>query len=155
MAWIRRVLVAGGVALVAYAAISVLRAASVGTVPYLRFVVVSALFADVLVMPVALVAGALTARLLPAWVRLPVQAALYISAAVVVVSMPLLLGYGRSPLLPSALPRDYLSGVLVVLAAVWAAAVVAALTRWAAAGRTAARRTASRLAGEPRSGSRP
>jgi hypothetical protein len=141
MKWIRRVLIAGGVALIAYAAWNALR--DVATLPYLRFLAVSAVFADALVMPLALAAGAIAARLLPQWIRVPAQAALSISAAVTLIAIPLLLGYGRSPLLPSALPRDYSRGLLIVLSLVWTAAAVAALIRW------------FRRAGVPRSGSRP
>lgn len=145
MAWLRRVLIAGGIAIIAVAVAGVLRAASVGTVPYLRFLFVSAVFADVLVMPLALLAGAVTAKALPDWVRLPVQAALYISAAVVFISIPLLLGYGRAASLPSALPRDYPRGLLIVLGIVWIGAAAAAVIR----------RAALRRAAAPRSGSRP
>lgn len=143
MVWVRRVLVGGGVALTAYAALNVARAASVGTLPYLRFLFVSAVFADALVIPLVLAAGAITARLLPGWVRVPVQAALYATTALVLISLPLLLGYGRAASLPSALPRDYPRGLLLVLGVVWAAALVTAVIR--------------RLtpAGGPQNGSRP
>ncbi|MFC7759887.1 hypothetical protein ACFQY4_19090 [Catellatospora bangladeshensis] len=47
------------------------------------------------------------------------------------VALPLLLGYGRRPDDPSALPRDYHRGYLVCLAAVWlvTAAVLAVRAR--------------------------
>ncbi|WP_051366105.1 hypothetical protein [Hamadaea tsunoensis] len=144
MKWIRRLLVAGGLALAAVGLTGVLRSASVGTVPYLRFMLFALLFGDVLVMPVVLLAGAIAARALPGPVRVPVQAALSVSAAVALVSLPLLLGYGRDPALPSALPRDYPRGLLIVLAVVWAGAAVAVLVRLrvrrAAGPRTGSRR---------------
>jgi hypothetical protein len=114
----------------------------VGTLPYVRFLFVSAVFADALVMPVVLVVGAITARALPGWVRVPVQAALYVTAALVLISLPLLLGFGRASSLPSALPRNYPLGLLAVLGVVWSAALALALLR------------RFRLGGVPRSGSR-
>lgn len=129
MRWIRRILIGGGIAVIAYAARGVLREASVGTWPYLRFLAVSAVFADAFVLPVVLAAGAVAARWLPSWLRVPVQAALYVSAAVTLISTPLVLGYGRDSSLPSALPRDYPRGLLIVLAVVWSAALAAALVR--------------------------
>ena len=50
-----------------------------------------------------------------------IQAALLLSAAVVV-ARPGVLGYGRTPDLPSALTRDYTRGMLILLAAIWIAA---------------------------------
>ncbi|MEV6971577.1 hypothetical protein AB0M47_41425 [Hamadaea sp. NPDC051192] len=125
----RRLLVASGVVLVVVGAVGVLRSASVGLWPYVRFLLVSALYADLLVMPLVLLAGVLATRLLPSWLRVPVQGALFVSAAVTFVSLPLLLGYGRDVRLPSALPRDYPRGLLIVLAAVWTVALLLALYR--------------------------
>ena len=149
MKWIRRVLVGGGIALIAYAAVKVVGEASVGTLHYVRFLAVAAVFADALVMPAVLVAGAVAARLLPGWLRAPAQAALYVTAALALISLPLLLGYGRAASLPSALPRNYPLGLLLMLAVVWSAALAAALIRRFRlfGGRV-------RRAGGPRSGSR-
>jgi hypothetical protein len=139
MAWTRRILVAGGLALIGVGLAGVLREPAVAAWPYFRFLAVSLVFADVFVMPVALVAGAIAARTLPGWLRVPVQAGLYASAAVTLVALPLLLGYGRDPALPSALPRDYPRGLLIVLAVVWMAVLSVALVRRAAGPRTGTR----------------
>jgi hypothetical protein len=128
-AWIRRVLVAGGLVVMAVGLNGVLREESVGKVHYVGFLFVSAVFNDALVMPLALVAGLVTARLLPAWLRLPAQAALYISAAVTLIALPLLIGNGYDSGLPSALPRDYPRGLAIVVAVVWIAALAVALFR--------------------------
>jgi len=143
MKWIRRILVAGGIALILTGLAGVLRAASVGTVAYLRFLLASLLLGDFLVMPIVAIFGAVAARALPRWARVPVQAALYITAAVTLVSLPLLLGFGRAASLPSALPRDYPGGLLIVLAVVWTGAFAVAFARRV------------RRAGGPRNGTRP
>lgn len=82
---------------------------------------------DFVALPLVLAAGALTARFVPPAVRLPVQAALAVSAAVSVVALPFVIGAGRIADNPSAFPRAYGPGLLSVLAVVW---LVAAL--WAA-----------------------
>ncbi|NUR70938.1 MAG: hypothetical protein HOU81_08965 [Hamadaea sp.] len=130
MTLLRRLLIAAGLVVIVIGAIGVLRSASVGFWPYVRFLFVSAVYADLLVMPLVLLAGVLAARLLPPWLRVPVQAGLYVSAAVAFISLPLVLGYGRDSSLPSALPRDYPRGLLIVLAFVWAAVVVASVWRF-------------------------
>jgi hypothetical protein len=129
MAWIRRVLVAAGLGIVVAGATGALRDPLLSVQPWARYLAIISLFADVLVIPVALLFGAVTARLLPPWIRLPVQGALYCSAAIIVVATPLVLGYGRDPALPSALPRDYGRNLVIVLGVVWLCAAVIVLAR--------------------------
>jgi hypothetical protein len=78
------------------------------------------------VVPLAIGAGVLVARFAPVAIRSVIQAALFLSATLIVIALPGALGYGRTPDLPSALPRDYTRGLLILLAAVWigAAAVL-------------------------------
>lgn len=131
MVWIRRILVVSGLGIVVIGVAGAVRDPALSLWPYARYMAVIAVLADVVVMPVALLFGAVTARLLPPWLRLPVQGALYCSAAISVVALALVLGYGRDPALPSALPRDYGRNLVIVLGVVWlAAAVIAVFRRW-------------------------
>jgi len=79
---------------------------------------------DAVVLPVAIGVGLLLRRYVPAPARRVVQAALVVSVAVAVVAVPLALGYGRPADHPSALPLNYLRGLLTVLASVWLVAGV-------------------------------
>jgi hypothetical protein len=129
MSWIRRLLVAGGVGIAAVGVAGLLRDNGSELPHYLRYVIVGWLASDLLVLPLAIVVGFVTARWLPGWARPVVQGALLISAAVTVVAFPLVLGRGRGADIPSALPRDYGRGVLITLAGVWIVAAALAAVR--------------------------
>jgi len=99
---------------------------------------------DGVVLPIAIGVGALAGRLVggrlvggqrpgargpgrgPA--RAAVHAALFASAVLLVIGLPLALGYGREPGSPSVLPRDYGRGLGLALATVWLAAGAAVAT---------------------------
>lgn len=85
---------------------------------------------DFVALPLVLAAGALTARFVPPAARVPVQAALAVSAVVSVVALPFVIGAGRIADNPSAFPRAYGPGLLSVLAVVWLAAGLWAVLRW-------------------------
>jgi hypothetical protein len=55
-------------------------------------------------------------------------AAAYLSGALIAVALPLVLGLGRTPDEPSALPLNYGRGLLISLAVVWLAAAAIAAT---------------------------
>ncbi|MGH2456282.1 MAG: hypothetical protein ACRDHD_08510 [Candidatus Limnocylindria bacterium] len=95
-----------------------------------RFVVGAALVHDLLLAPVVVLAGWAVAKVVPARARGPVQAALIVSAMVVLFAVPFVRGYGRVATNPSILPRNYGAGLVVILGAVWAVAAVAVFRRW-------------------------
>lgn len=99
------------------------------TVPsnWLTFVLGAVVAHDALWAPAVGLASLLVVRLIPARVRPALQGTLLVSAAVVLVSIPVLTGRGRNPNNPSILPGHYGTALLEVLAVVWAAGAVAAL----------------------------
>ena len=94
-----------------------------------RFVVGGALIHDLLVAPVAILAGVLLTRAVPGRARAPVQAALAISAVVALFAYPLVRGYGLAANNPTSLPHNYGLNLLIILGVVWAAAGAAAVLR--------------------------
>jgi len=89
-----------------------------------RWVLGSAVVHDAIVLPVVLTAALVARRVTPAAWWAAVRWALMTSGVVLLVSWPFVRGYGRRSSNPSLLPRDYTSGVLVVLALVWGAAAL-------------------------------
>jgi hypothetical protein len=79
-------------------------------------------------MPVAIAVGALLTRTVPGQARAATAAAAYIGGALIAVALPLVLGLGRTPDEPSALPLNYGRGLLISLAVVWLAAAAIAAT---------------------------
>lgn len=118
--------------LMAWGLIGLLRESRL-TVPasWLRWLLGGLLAHDLLLAPVILAIG-LAVRRLPPAPQPPVRAALIVSGALGLMSVPLLLGYGRAtqPGNSSLLPGDYPANLAAVLGAVWAiAGVWALLTR--------------------------
>lgn len=137
----RWALYAAGTAVAAWGAYG-LFTASMAPEPlrWLRFAAAVALVHDGLLMPLVVAVGVAVVRLVPDAGRAYVQAGLLISGSVVLVALPFVLGLGRTPDVPSALPLPYGRGLLLTLAAVWlgVAAVAAGRSTWARA--TARRR---------------
>lgn len=127
--WIRRLLVVAGVLAAAYGIIGVLTDPSVSLPDYARYTITVLFGHDLLVLPLAIAGGAVLTRWLPAWARPVVQGALFVTAVLTVVALPLVLGYGRRPDDPSALPRDYLRGYAICLSAVWLVTAIAIAVR--------------------------
>jgi hypothetical protein len=81
-----------------------------------------------LLAPMIVLAGLLLGRLVPARPTPYFQAGL-ILGGVVTWLLPFVLGYGRTPDLPSALPLNYGRGLLVILALIWLIIGLVALVR--------------------------
>ena len=87
-----------------------------------RFVLGAAVVHDLILAPVVVLAGWGVAKVVPARVRGPVQAAVIVSAMVALFSVPFVRGYGRVATNPSILPRNYSAGLAVILVGVWVTA---------------------------------
>jgi hypothetical protein len=88
----------------------------------------SAVAHDLVVAPLALAAGWTVNRWVPGPIRGPVQLGLFASAVMMLFAYPLVRGYGAIPSNPSALPRDYTTGLLMVLGVIWAAVTASVAT---------------------------
>jgi hypothetical protein len=86
---------------------------------------------DVLVVPLALLVGLAVNRLVPGRVRSFVQAAMIVSATLVLFAYPAVRGFGRhvDPANHTLVPRNYAHGLLLSIALVWAAALVLAAVK--------------------------
>ncbi|MFI7603371.1 hypothetical protein [Actinoplanes sp. NPDC049681] len=85
---------------------------------------------DGVLMPLVIGVGALLTRSPPL-----IRAAMIVSFVVTVVALPFVLGYGRSPDNPSALPLAYGNGLALILAAIWATVLALQAVRRLCAGR--------------------
>lgn len=94
-----------------------------------RFVVGGALIHDLLVAPIAILAGVALARLVPGRARAPVQAALLVTAAVTLFAYPLVRGFGHATHNPTSEPHNYAANLAVVLGVVWVSTAVAIVLR--------------------------
>jgi hypothetical protein len=94
---------------------------------WIRWFLGSALAHDFVLAPVVAAVSVLVARRVPTRYRAIVQGALIASGIVALIAYPFVRGYGRRPGNPSALPNNYLIGLLVVVALVW---VVASFLAW-------------------------
>jgi len=84
---------------------------------------------DLVLAPLALLVGAVAGRLTPPRLRSVVRTGLILTGTVLIVSLPLLLGFGRRATNPSALPLNYPLGLAVTVAAVWLGTGLVALLR--------------------------
>ncbi len=115
----RTALGAVGVAAIAWGAWLVLTGgAATRPVAVATWLVGGLVLHDAVLAPVVVVAGWLVTRVLPPWLRAPVQGGILVIGVVTLASVPLLLGLGRRPGHPSADPLDYPRNLLVVVAVV-------------------------------------
>lgn len=94
-----------------------------------RWVLGAAVLHDLVVAPVVIGLGLLLTKVAPRRWRAVVQGAFVISAMVSLFSIPFVRGYGRIANNPSLLPGNYATGLLTVLAVVWAGAAVILVVR--------------------------
>jgi hypothetical protein len=128
MAWVRRLLVLAGLAMVAFAFFGG-GTSQLSASPYLKFVVEVAVIVLVLLLPLSFAVGWLIGKIVPVIARPLVQGACIATALIVGIALPSVLGRGRQADLPSALPRNYATGLWSVLAVVWGAAAVLIVIR--------------------------
>ena len=82
---------------------------------------------DALLAPLTALLGALAARWAPPAIRAPLQAGFLISAAVALIAIPVVGGWGGNRGNPTLLPDgDYWPNLLIALGAVWAVVIALA-----------------------------
>lgn len=124
MKLIRVCLIGLGLLMIGFGFVSAVRSPDLSAFRHGLFLVAVVLVDDLLLMPIFLAVGMLVTRLVPVPARPIVQGTLIVTAAVTAVALPLILGFGRSADLPSALPRNYVGGYALVVGATWLAATV-------------------------------
>jgi hypothetical protein len=112
----RRLLIAAGALLMAYAVVGALLDADVNKVGVAVFLAAVVIAHDGIFMPFVLAVGRVARTFwVPAVISLPV----------LLVGLPLALGFGRSPDNPSALPLPYARNLLVTIGLIWLPALLA------------------------------
>jgi hypothetical protein len=123
--WWRWLFLLPGLAAVVYGAHGLLTAGrQVPLDSWLTWFIGSALLNDLVLAPVWIGLGWLSARLLPRAARPAVVVGAAVSGVLSLVALPFVLGRGADPANPSFLPRDYGQNLLLLVAAVWAVTVV-------------------------------
>ena len=125
----RTVLVAAGLLVIGYAVLAGATDPDVNPPGVLTFLLGVLVAHDAVFLPLVLAVGALVGRYVPAGDRAAVRASAVVSVAVTLVALPLVLGLGRDPGNPSALPLPYGRGLAVLLGLIWATALAAIAVR--------------------------
>lgn len=115
----RRALIGAGAVLMGYALISAILDAEVNKVGVLIFLAGVLVLHDGVFLPLVIAAGALSR----------VRATGVITLAVLVVGLPLALGFGRPADNPSALPLAYARNLLLILVLIWVPVTVRAIRK--------------------------
>lgn len=145
MTRVRAVLTVCGALMMAYAAVGALTDADVEPGGMLVFLAAALIAHDVVWMPLAIALGAVLTRVVSRRNRPAAQATAVIVAAVSVVSLPLVLGVGRSADNPSIQPLHYGKNLALLLFAMAGGAAIVVVRR----------RVAYRAAGEDADQDRP
>ena len=123
--WWRWLFLLPGLAAVVYGAQGLLTAG--GRTPlgsWSTWFIGSALLNDLLIAPIWIGLGWLSARLLPRAARPPVLVAAAVSGVLTLVALPFVIREDDSPGNASFLPRDYDRNLLVLVAVIWVVALV-------------------------------
>jgi hypothetical protein len=133
-----------GLAVMAYGIYGLVHAAG-QTQPnqWIRWFIGGLLVHDFVIAPLVFLTAVVMVRRVPWPWKAPLQGALIASGILILAVWPYVAGYGRKPDNPTLLPNNYVLGLLVVLAFVWA---LAAATGWWTA---RARRSESSRAKDP------
>jgi hypothetical protein len=119
-------LIALGATVMGYAGLGALRDADVDLFGVLLFLGGVLVLHDAVLLPAAIGVGALIGRVPSGAARPVIRAAAIVSVTLVLVALPLVLGFGRAADNPSVLPLPYGRGLLEILGLVWASAAVVA-----------------------------
>lgn len=121
---------AAGWAVIGYGIFGTLRdAARTRPENFALWFVGSAVVHDALIAPVVFLVALGLVRLVSPRIRPVIQAGLIVAGSVTVVSLPFVLGRGGAPGNPSALPRNYTAGLLIILGVIAAVTALAARRR--------------------------
>jgi hypothetical protein len=118
-----------GIGLIAYALFGMVTTNGDNLGRQAVFMLAAVLAHDFVVIPLAIVGGALASRVVPGWARAPVHAALLTTLALTVVAIPFMVKSGTFPDNPSLLPLNYRRGLLITIGVVWLVALSTALWR--------------------------
>jgi hypothetical protein len=102
---------------------------SLGLDPYIRWTVGLAVFHDLVFAPLVGLAGWLVGRAAPPSIRAPLQGGLIVAGIVTLFAIPSVRGWGRSSN-ETILPRNYATGLTVVLLLVAAGTALACAWSW-------------------------
>ncbi|MEU9016921.1 hypothetical protein [Actinomadura sp. NPDC048394] len=117
---------AGGLALIGYGLSGIVADVPVGR--WAAWFAGAAVLHDGVLVPAVLVAGAVTGWI-PVAYRRVLRGALLVAACVTAVAIPLVLGYGRRPDVPSQLPLPYGRNLAIVVGVIGAVAVAVLAAR--------------------------
>lgn len=120
----RRVLMMVGALVMGYAVIGALTEPGLKLWGIVLFLAAMVAGHDGVFLPLVIAAGAVIRR-----AGHLVRAAAVVSLAVTVVALPFVLGYGRDPANPSALPLPYGIGLALVLGVIWVSTLLTLLVR--------------------------
>lgn len=120
----RRALIAVGVLVTGYAIFGAVTEPGLKLGGVVLFMAAMIAGHDGIFLPLVVAAGSLARR-----AGHLVRSAAIVSLAVTVVALPFVLGYGRDPGNPSALPLPYGAGLVMILAVIWAGTLLILLIR--------------------------